>query len=66
MALGGRVVSGPRGVWACMHTPGSASLQQRGVLLCQVAGGGWGQHFSPSVTQEMETSNFFTSLDPLA
>lgn len=21
MALGGRVVSGPRGAWACMHTP---------------------------------------------
>lgn len=24
---------------------GSASLPQRGALLCQVAGGEWGQHF---------------------
>lgn len=37
----------------------SASLPQRGALLCQVAGGGWGTAFSPSVTQEIKTPNLY-------
>lgn len=45
MALGGRVVSGLRGAWAYMHMLALPASLQRGALLCQVAGGEWGQHF---------------------
>lgn len=46
-----------------------ARLCQPPAERCSTLPGGWGRvgtAFSPSVTQEMETSNLFTSLDPLA
>lgn len=57
MALGGRVVSGPRGAWACML---ALPASRREVLYsARWLGEGGGTAFPPSVTQEIKNPNLY-------